>query len=99
MTPLQNCLLAQASTSLRCGPLSRTSKTLVKAREMSAGSIGWRSHLHSRHRALSPETPYPPPHRLSCPVARIEGRSPRSEEHTSQIQSPDHIVFPLLPLK
>src|SRR5258708_27698161 len=41
-----------------------------------------------------------PPARLSRPAPRREpGSEPRSEEHTSELQSPDHLVCRLLPEK
>src|SRR5947208_11587736 len=47
----------------------------------------------TRIAARAPRPPVPP---CRCPPASRGPRAPRSEEHTSELQSPDHLVCRLL---
>src|SRR3712207_7871752 len=65
------------------------SRAAARARQVGAAAGVWAQH--QRDRAVGRERPAPP-----SPPGRLRARSPRSEEHTSELQSRQYLVCRLL---
>src|SRR5207244_12242623 len=80
LLPLLFCLLSLMSV---IGSLSADVDVKVTVSESSGSGSGSGSVVHRRHLKKFISTP---------PVVPVVNVIPRSEEHTSELQSPDHLV-------